>query len=58
MNALTKEIAQWLKISIDDAIKVQDEMGAMGADFSEMSTRSLKRMAKEAWEVLQILAKY
>lgn len=55
MNQLTKDIAKWLDISIEDAIKVQDEMGAMGADFSEMSLRSLKRMAKEAQEVLRVL---
>ena len=59
MNALTKEIAKWLKISLEDAANVQDDMAIyFGADFSEDSTRTLKMLAKMAWAERQLHANY
>ena len=56
MNELTKKIAQWLKISLEDASKVQREMAGLGADFSEDSTSTLKTLAKMAYAEMKLNA--
>lgn len=48
MNALTKEISNWLNISLEKAEKVQYQMEVNGVDFSRSSERTLKREAKSA----------
>lgn len=49
MNTYTKEIASFLKISIEDAMRVQDEMEIYhDIRFSEASTRKFRAVAKEA----------
>ena len=35
MNIYTREIAKILEISLDDALRIQDEMECNGFDFSE-----------------------
>ena len=49
MNAYTKEIAKLLKISLDQALKVQYQMECNGVDFSECSTREFNKEAKSAY---------
>ena len=48
MNIYTKEIAALLKISLEEALKVQDQMACNGVDFSECSTRTFNKEAKIA----------
>jgi hypothetical protein len=48
MNIYTKEIAALLKITIEEALKVQDQMACNGVDFSECSTRTFNKEAKLA----------
>lgn len=54
MNALTKQIANWLNIDLATAVRVQDEMMCMGISFSNSSARQLKAAAKDALTLLQI----
>lgn len=48
MNMYTKHIAALLKISLEQALKVQAQMEGNGVDFSEVSTRTFNKEAKEA----------
>lgn len=48
MNIYTKQIAELLKISLDEALKVQDQMMCNDVDFSECSNAKFKREAKQA----------
>lgn len=48
MNIYTKNIAALLKITIENALKVQDQMERNGVDFSECSTRTFNKEAKLA----------
>lgn len=58
MNALTLKIAGWLKVSVDDAAKVQDEMGVYwGIDFSEATYGELKSVAKLAHAEMKLHAR-
>ena len=50
MNIVTREIAEGLKISLDDALRVQNEMECDGFDFSECSTRQLVSTAKRIYK--------
>lgn len=57
MNQLTKDIAKWLKISIEDTIKVQNEMSIYwGIDFSEATLKELKLVAKLAYSEMKLNA--
>jgi hypothetical protein len=47
MNKLTTDIARWLKIDLELAIKVQFEMMCSGVSFSNSSERTLKLLAKQ-----------
>jgi hypothetical protein len=44
----TKHIAALLKITIEQALKVQARMEGNGVDFSEVSTRTFNKEAKTA----------
>ena len=46
MNIVTREIAEGLKISLEQASQVQYQMECDGFDFSECSTRQLVSTAK------------
>jgi len=48
MNAHTRSIAALLKISLDQAFKVQCRMMGNGIDFSECSTRTFNQEARSA----------
>ena len=48
MNIYTKEIAALLKITIEEASKVLDQMSGNGVDFSECSTRTFNKEARYA----------
>jgi hypothetical protein len=48
MNIYTKNIAALLKITIEEASKVQDQMERNGVDFSEVSTRTFNKEARLA----------
>ena len=49
MNMYTKEIADYLKLSLEDARKVQEEMEIYhDIRFSDVSTRKFRSVAKEA----------
>ena len=48
MNMYTKHIAALLKITIEQALKVQAQMEGNGVDFSEVSTRTFNKEAKAA----------
>ena len=48
MNIFTKKIAALLKIEIEEALKVQDQMERNGVDFSECSTRTFNKEARLA----------
>lgn len=50
MNALTKKIAEWLKIDLDSAWRVQEEMMCMNISFGSSSERQLKIAAQEAFQ--------
>lgn len=52
MNIYTHEISKILNISIEDALKVQNEMECSGFDFSEASDRAFKREANAAQYML------
>lgn len=46
MNQVTRDIAANLKITLEDALRVQDEMECEGFDFSECTNRQLINTAK------------
>ena len=48
MNIYTKNIASLLKITIEEAVRVQDQMEINGVDFSEVSTRTFNKEARAA----------
>ncbi len=50
MNMYTKMIAALLKIEIEEARKVQDQMERNAVDFSEVSTRTFNKEARIAAE--------
>lgn len=50
MNSLTKKIAEWLKIDLDTAWRVQEEMMCMDISFGSSSARQLKAAAQEAFK--------
>ena len=54
MNMYTREIAKILNISLEDAVKVQDEMECNGIDYSECTKAEFKREAKYAYSTLSI----
>lgn len=53
MNIYTKNIAALLKITIEEALKVQDQMERNGVDFSECSTRTFNKEARLAAKEIQ-----
>jgi hypothetical protein len=46
MNQVTRDIAAYLKISLVEALQVQDMMECDGFDFSECTNRQLYSTAK------------
>jgi hypothetical protein len=54
MNQLTKDIMAWLKVDEATAIKVQEEMMCSDISFSNSSTATLKRLAKECLTVVKV----
>jgi hypothetical protein len=50
MNIYTKNIAALLKITIEEALKVQDQMERNGIDYSECTTRTFNKEARIAAE--------
>lgn len=52
MNMYTKQIAKLLNVSIDVALKVQEEMECNGFDFSEASARTFNREVKATFASL------
>ena len=50
MNIYTKNIAALLKIEIEEARKVQDQMERNGIDYSECTTRTFNKEARIAAE--------
>jgi DNA-directed RNA polymerase specialized sigma subunit len=50
MNIYTKNIAAFLKITIEEALKVQDQMERNGIDYSECTTRTFNKEARIAAE--------
>lgn len=53
MNSYTREIAKLLKISLEEALKVQDIMECNGIDYSECTQRTFNKEAREAYAELQ-----
>jgi hypothetical protein len=53
MNQMTKDIMAWLKVDLETALKVQDEMMCSGVSFSNSSTAVLKRLAKDCLAVVK-----
>lgn len=54
MNYYTREIAKFLDISIEDALRIQDEMECNGFDFSESTTTQFIREIKYQRNALSI----
>lgn len=52
MNLITREIAEMLKINLEEALRVQTMLECEAFDFSECSTATLKRNAKRIWKEL------
>ena len=48
MNIYTKNIAKLLKVTVAEALKVQDQMEKNGVDFSEVSARTFNKEARLA----------
>lgn len=48
MNMYTREIAEMLKVSLENAREIQTQMEYNGVDFSECSAAKLKKEAKLA----------
>lgn len=66
MNIYTKDISALLNITMEEALKVQDQMEINGIDFSEVSTRIFNREAlmaaqeigveKKKWNLTEVSA--
>jgi hypothetical protein len=54
MNIYTREIAALLKIDLETALRVQNEMSVSGFDFSESSTRQFNAEARAAYKMLPL----
>jgi len=54
MNYYTREIAKFLDISLEDALRIQDEMECNGFDFSESTTTQFIREIKYQRNALSI----
>lgn len=54
MNMYTRQIAELLKIDLATALKVQDEMGISGFDFSESSTRKFNAEVRATYKAMQL----
>ena len=54
MNIYTREIAKILEISLDDALRIQDEMECNGFDFSEATQTQFIREIKYQRSALAI----
>jgi len=52
MNLYTRQIAELLSISLEDARRVQDEMECNDFDFSEATDRQFDREAKMCFAVI------
>lgn len=46
MNKVTRDIAENLKISLEEALRIQDQMEEDGFDFSQCTDRKLYSTAK------------
>ena len=53
MNFYTTAIAKLLKIDLETALRVQDEMSASGFDFSEATTRQFNAEARAAFATME-----
>jgi hypothetical protein len=56
MNQATRDIMALLKIDADTAIQVQNQMGALGFDFSASSRKAFNREAKICFAVIKGLS--
>lgn len=56
MNIYTRQIAELLKISLEDARRVQDQMECNGLDFSECTKAEFKAEAKEAAKEIGVIS--
>ena len=54
MNKVTRDIAAILEISLDDALRIQDEMECNGFDFSECTANQFMREIKYQRKALSI----
>ena len=54
MNKVTRDIAEMLEISLDDALRIQDEMECNGFDFSECTANQFMREIKYQRTALSI----
>lgn len=54
MNYWTRQIAAILEISIEDALRIQDEMECNGFDFSECTDNQFMREIKYQRKALSI----
>lgn len=52
MNYVTREIMAKCKVSAELALKIQNEMGCMGLDFSECSQRQFNACMKECYQIV------
>ena len=52
MNRYTKDIMNILNVDVQTALDVQNRMECNGIDYSECSTRTFKKYAKEAFNEL------
>jgi hypothetical protein len=58
MNKLTREIAEWLNVDLETALRVQNHMAVLcGSRFSQDSTSKLKKDARTAYASLQAAVK-
>ena len=56
MNIYTRDIAALLKISLEEALKVQDMMEEDGFDFSEATTAKFNSEAKYQYKNMTVNA--
>lgn len=54
MNYVTREIMAKCKVSAELALKIQNEMGCMGLDFSECSQRQFNAFMKQAYQTIML----
>lgn len=54
MNKMTQDISKWLKIDLETALKVQNEMACFGVHFGNSSLATLKREAKIALQIIKM----